>query len=103
MRQSSAYELVRASTDLALLAWQAQMVMAMRVAGMAGMWSVLPSENGRMVDEKAPAFAEAAMAAGRTAMRGGDPAAITRAWARPLKRATGANARRLSRRGPKLG
>ena len=79
------------------------MVMAMRIAGMAGYWSVVPSENARMVSEKAPAFAEAGVAMGRAMMHGADPATMVRAWARPIRRRTGANARRLSRRGPTLG
>ena len=102
-RYSGPAETIRATTDLMLLTWEAQMVMAMRIAGMAGYWSVVPSENARMVSEKAPAFAEAGVAMGRAAMRGGDPAAMLRAWTRPIRKRTGANARRLSRRGPKLG
>ena len=103
MRQSSPYEFIRASADLALLAWETQMVMAMRIAGMAGMWSVVPSENDRMVSEKGPAFAEAAAAATMALARGSGPAAVTQAWMRPLRRRTGANARRLSKRGPRIG
>ena len=98
-RYSGPAEAIRASTDMMLLAWEAQMVMAMRLAGMAGLWSVMPSESNRMVSEKGPAFAEAALAASRAMIRGAPPAALAQAWMRPIRRRTGANARRLSRRG----
>jgi hypothetical protein len=85
-----------------MLVLETQAVMTMRLLGMAGAWSVLPSENNRMVSEKAPAFASAAQAATRAAMAGAPPLAVADAWARPLRRRTGANARRLGRRGPRL-
>ena len=92
-------DMIRTSAELAFLAWEAQAVMAMRLAGMAGMWSVLPSENARMIGEKAPAFAVAAMDAGAAMARGAHPIEVARAWAKPLRRRTRSNARRLSRRG----
>lgn len=92
----------RAGWTLAMLGWETQAVMTMRLLGMAGAWSVLPTENARMVSEKAPAFADAAQAATRAAMGGARPEAIAEAWAGPLRRRTSANARRLSLRGPRL-
>ena len=79
-----------------------QAVMTMRLLGMAGAWSVPPSEDARMAGEKAPAFADAAGAAARAAMAGGRPETVAAAWAAPLRRRTGANARRLARRGPRI-
>ncbi|PRY95316.1 hypothetical protein BCF33_0934 [Hasllibacter halocynthiae] len=93
----------RAGLGLGMLALEAQMVMAMRTAGMMGAWSVLPTENRRMMDEKAPAFAEAAQAAGAAAMAGKRPDQVLDAWTRPLRRTARANARRLGRRGPRIG
>ncbi len=93
-------DLMRAGTQTALLAWESQMVIAMRLMGMAGAWSVLPSEDRRMVAEKPPALAEAAMAAGRAAMSGKRPDQVGTAWARSLRGTTGPNMRRLARRGP---
>ena len=84
------------------LAAETQAVMAMRIMGMAGAWPVLPSENARMMSEKAPAFADAATAATRAVMAGAPPLAVADAWARPLRRRTKANARRLGRRGSRL-
>ncbi|MGR3541720.1 MAG: antifreeze protein [Hasllibacter sp.] len=90
------------AAGLGLLAFETQMVMAMRIAGMMGAWSVLPTENRRMVDEKAPAFAEAAYAAGMAAMSGRRPDEVLDVWTRSLRKKTRANARRLGRRGPKF-
>ena len=97
------FALMRSSTSLAMLAWETQMVIAMRLMGMAGLWSVVPSENDRMVSEKGPAFLEAAQSASRAAIAGCRPDQVVVAWARPLRQRTRANARRLSKRGPRLG
>jgi hypothetical protein len=78
---------------------ETQMVMAYRVMGMAGLWAVAPGENQRMVAEKGPAFAAAALAASRAAMAGRRPDQIMNAWVRPLRRKTRSNARRLGRLG----
>ena len=94
--------LARTGWTMAMLTWEAQAVMTMRLLGMAGAWSVLPSENARMVSEKAPAFVDAAQAATRTAMTGGRPEAVAAAWAGPLRRCTSANVRRLALRGPRI-
>lgn len=93
---------IRAGWTLGMLAVETQAVMTMRLLGMAGAWSVLPSENARMVSEKAPAFADATRAATRAAIAGAPPLAVADAWAKPLRRRTGANARRLGRRGLRL-
>lgn len=95
-------ELARTCLGLGLLAVEAQMVMAMRMAGMIGAWSVQPAESRRMVDEKAPAFAEAAYAAGAAALSGRRPDQVMDIWTRSLRRKTRANARRLGRMGPRL-
>ena len=95
--------LMRSGSDLAMLAWETQLVMTMRLMGMAGFWSVVPTESDRMMSEKAPAFAEAIRAATGAAMSGCRPDEVAVAWARPLRKRTRANARRLSRRGPRFG
>ena len=81
------------------MAAEANMVIAMRLAGMAGIWSVTPAENTRMVSEKGPAFAEAGMAAWTSAVAGQRPDQVMAAWLRPISRHTSANSRRLSKRG----
>ena len=96
------FALARTGWTMAMLAWETQVVMTMRLLGMAGAWSVLPSENARMASEKAPAFAAAAHAATRAVVAGRRPDAVAAAWARPLRRRTSGNARRLARRGPRI-
>ena len=81
---------------------EAQQVMLMRFLGMAGLWSVQPSETARMVSEKLPALSHAARAALDAAARGGRPDQIAAAWLKPVARRTAANRRRLTRRGPRL-
>lgn len=76
---------------------EASMVMGMRMMGMAGLWAVRPDETTRMISEKAPAFAESAVAATAAAMRGQRPDQIAIAGLAPLTRAARANRRRLSK------
>lgn len=74
---------------------EAQTVMALRLLGL---WGVLPARRGedrRMVAEKAPAFARAALASAAALHQG--PVAAAEAALRPIGRRTRANARRLTR------
>ncbi|WP_128516268.1 antifreeze protein [Tabrizicola thermarum] len=87
---------IRTATMLA----EAQMVIAMRLLGMAGMWRVSPSENARMVSEKMDAVQQSAFSATRAVMQGKSPAAIADVALKPISRRTSANAKRLARRGP---
>lgn len=80
---------------------EAQAVIGMRVLGMAGMWSVTPGEDARMVSEKVYAVTRAATDAGRAALRGESPDRITAAAIKPLRQKTRANAKRLGKRGLK--
>lgn len=84
------------------MATEAQMVIGMRMLGMAGLWTVSPGENSRMLSEKQTAFRESGTAAMKAAFSGRDLAGVMRAAAVPLQRTTGANLRRLSRGGPKM-
>ena len=102
MKAMTPSDVVRTSLGLGMLAAETQMVMAMRIAGMAGAWSVLPSENQRMVEEKGPAFAEAAYVVWIAMLAGKRPDEVLDAWTRSLRKKTGGNARRLARRGPRL-
>jgi hypothetical protein len=79
---------------------EAQMVMAMRMLGMAGLWRVAPSENARMVGEKLVAAQQSARAATRAALQGKPPAMIADHALKPIRRRTSANAKRLASRGP---
>jgi len=87
---------IRTATMLA----EAQMVIGMRMLGMAGMWRVTPTENARMVSEKVSAVQDATLAATRAALQGKSPTAIAEHALKPIRRRTSANARRLAKRGP---
>lgn len=102
-RQTTPLDMVHSGMQLSRLMWQTQMVISMRMMGMAGAWDVAPTENNLMASEKAPAFAKAATAASVAAMTGKRPDEVLNAWTGSLGRKTGANYRRLSRRGPKIG
>ncbi len=97
----SPVDLMRLSLNTATMLMQAQSVIAMRMMGMAAVWTVSPSENTRMVSEKMRAGIKAGAAAHRSAMQGGSATDIAEAALAPVKRATAANARRLTRSGPK--
>jgi hypothetical protein len=80
---------------------EANAVITMRLMGMAGVWSVSPSENAQMLSEKVYASTKAVTDASRVAMSGGRPDEITAAVIKPIRQKTRSNARRLSKRGPK--
>jgi hypothetical protein len=86
----------------ALMMGEAQMIIGMRLMGMAGVWRVLPSENARMVTEKSQAAMAAALAGGRALAAGAGPHAVALAAMKPVRAKTRANVARLARRGPKL-
>ncbi|MGR3485777.1 MAG: antifreeze protein [Paracoccaceae bacterium] len=88
------------STGFALwrLGAEAQTVIGLRMLGMAGLWPVTASENARMISEKGPAFVAAWGKATQAALAGKRPDQIALAAARPLRRRTGANAKRLAGR-----
>jgi hypothetical protein len=93
-------EILRLQITFGLMLAEAQMVIGMRLMGMAGMWRVAPSENARMVSEKLAAAQEASRAATRAAMQGKSAAIIADHALKPIRRRTSANAKRLARRGP---
>lgn len=80
---------------------EAQAVIAMRFMGAAGMWSVTPAEDGRMISEKVYAMTKATTDASKVALSGGTADQIAAAAIKPIRRKTRANARRLGKRGMK--
>ncbi len=95
-------DLIAVSTTWWTLMAETQHIVAMRMMGMAGLWSVTPSENDRMVSEKGPAFAASAAAGTAAMIAGKRPDQIAAAAMKPLRAKTRANAARLGKRGPKL-
>lgn len=82
---------------MATMLGEAQIVIALRMAGVAGLWTLAPGETARMVSEKQQAFAEAARDMTAAALQGQHPERILDAAIRPVGRRTRANARRLAR------
>ncbi|APZ53681.1 antifreeze protein [Salipiger abyssi] len=90
------------AVKLGLLATEAQSVVAYRMLGFSGLWSVPPSESIRMVAEKTPAFLTGWWDASQAWGNGASPEAVLVAWAEPLEEAARENRQRLARRGPKV-
>jgi hypothetical protein len=93
-------QMIGLSFRFATMMTEAQMVIAMRMLGMAGLWRVTPTESARMITEKLAAAQESATAATRAALRGKSPAVVADHALKPIRRRTGANAKRLTSRGP---
>ena len=87
--------------QVAFVMAEAQGVIAMRLMGMMGVWSVPKTENNRMLNEKMLAFYRASSDVTLAAMAGKSPDVIASLAIRPIRRATRANHKRLTRRGLK--
>ena len=90
--------------DLIALNWrlwqlgiEAQMVMGLRMTGLAGFWVMPKGESQRMVSEKPKAFATGLLAMQKAMLSGATMAAVTQAGLAPLSRRVHSNRRRLSR------
>lgn len=92
----------RLSVQTGLMMAEAQMVIAMRLWGMAGFWNTAPQENLRMVQEKAEAAMQSATRAGAAMMAGKGTAAVAMAALKPVRSRTHANMKRLQKSGPSL-
>ncbi|WP_417718883.1 antifreeze protein [Salipiger sp.] len=88
--------------QLGTLAAEANSVVMYRMLGMAGLWSMPPSEMMRMSAEKGPAFIEGFVNATEAAGAGKPMDEVVTAFAEPLERTARSNRHRLERRGPKL-
>lgn len=91
------------AVEMGMMMVEAQSVIQMRMMGMAGLWSVAPTENSRMVTEKLEAMVKATTDAGNVTLRGGSPDEIAAAAIAPMRNATRANSKRLTKRGMKKG
>ncbi|MFT3688153.1 antibiotic ABC transporter [Paenirhodobacter sp.] len=84
----------------ARIGFEAQTVIAMRMAGMVGLWETPSSEMTRMVVEKAEAAVEAMEASAWAMMAGKTPDKVLKAGMTEIGRYTSRNMTRLSRMGP---
>ena len=76
---------------------EAQLVMTLRLAGMAGAIPLPRGEAGRMLSEKVAAVGQAGLAAGQAMAAGKTPNAVAQAALAPVARRTRANAKRLTK------
>lgn len=92
--------------DLNIALWrmgfEAQSVIAMRSMGAAGYWNDSEHENQLMVREKQKAFAKGSANATQAMMRGESPAAVMLEAVKPMQAKIGSNARRLTKKGPRI-
>lgn len=91
----------RIAVELARIGLESQTVIALRMAGLMGLWPTDTAELGRMVAEKPRVAAQALGAASRAAQGGAAPDAVVSAALRPIQRRTAANLRRLRKLDPK--
>lgn len=94
--------LVNLNLALWRMGFEAQSVIAMRSMGAAGLWNDSKHENELMVREKQKAFAKGSANATQAMMRGESPVAIMLEAVMPMKARTGANVRRLTKKGPRI-
>lgn len=84
--------------QMAQIAWESQMVIALRTAGMLGIVRQETNEPTRMLVEKTDAATEAMVAAFNAAGRGQRADQIMAAAMRPYRKRTRANVKRLTRK-----
>lgn len=92
-------EAMRLAMQSGMMMAEANMVIAMRLMGMGGMWRVNPAENTRMVQEKTDAAIASGAAMSRAILAGHSPAKVALAAMKPVRDKTRANATRLAKRG----
>lgn len=92
-------EAIRLALQSGMMLAEANMVIAMRVMGMGGMWRVTPAENARMLQEKTDAAVASGAAMSRAIMAGQSPAKVALAGMKPVRDKTRANVSRLAKRG----
>ncbi len=95
MKLSTPLDIANVWMSYATLITEAHSVVAYRLMGMGGAWSVPRGENHAMLREKGPAFTEAMVASTMTAIKGGAPDKIMAAAIKPLSKKARANRKRL--------
>ena len=101
-RNATPLELFKTQMEFGMMLVEAQSVIAMRMMGWGGLWSVTDAENQRMVSEKTEAMTRAMQGAALAGITGKRPDEIVNAAVIPLRQKTRANAQRLGKRGPLL-
>lgn len=98
MRLLSPFDFLRPAMEASQIMAESQMVIGLRLAGMAGFWPMGPAETNRMVSEKFAAGIDSAGAALKSGMAGDSLPDMAMAAMKPYRHKTKSNARRLTRK-----
>jgi hypothetical protein len=98
MKLMSPFDFLAPALEASQIMVESQMVIGMRLAGMAGLWPMAKSETDRMLAEKLSAGMDSAHAALRSGMEGGNISEMAMAAMQPVRAKTRANAKRLQRK-----
>lgn len=98
MRLVTPFDFLAPALEASTLLAEAQMVIGLRLAGLAGLWPMGQAETQRMLSEKLSAGLESAHAALRAGMAGDSLPDVAMAAMKPLRQKTKSNARRLRRK-----
>jgi hypothetical protein len=95
MRFFDPFDLMRPGLEAFQILAEAQTVIGLRLAGLAGIWPMGRAETEQMVCEKLEAGLDAGNAALRAGMAGASPSDVVMAAMAPVRKKTRANAKRL--------
>ena len=98
MRFLTPFDFLRPALEASQIMADSQLVIGLRLAGMAGFWPMGQAETERMVSEKLAAGIDAAGAALKSGMAGDALPDIAMAALKPYRHKTKSNARRLLRK-----
>jgi hypothetical protein len=98
MRMFDPFGLMAPMIEASHIMIEAQTVIGLRMAGMAGLWPMAETETNDMVEEKLTAGRLSAEAVMRSGMAGESLSDMAMAAMEPVRRQTRANARRLQRK-----
>jgi hypothetical protein len=102
MRFFDPFNLMRPAMEATSIMAESNVVIGLRVAGMAGFWPMGQAETTRMVSEKMAAGVDSAHAMLKSGMAGGSLSDMAMAAMKPVRQKTKSNARRLTRKAAAL-
>jgi hypothetical protein len=97
MRLPTPFDFLPAAVEASAIALESQMVIGLRLAGLAGLWPMGQAEADRMVAEKLKAGFDSVEAVLRSGLAGGTLPEMALAAMQPVRQETRSNAQRLQR------
>ncbi|GLS87230.1 hypothetical protein GCM10010873_22040 [Cypionkella aquatica] len=98
MKLMTPFDFMAPALEASQIMVESQLVIGLRLAGMAGFWPMSAAEQDRMMTEKLSAGMDSAQAALRIGMAGGTISDMVMAAMKPVRAKTSANAKRLQRK-----